>query len=197
MDSTNAISRRPARSRPIGALPLLMTVGSLLAVSVLLSKVAAGLHAPMLTYFVSAMGGAGVVLLLLNGGIGRRRDKLGALVFYSMVAGGLLALGSALGYVTVHKVGAAFIALALAFPPLLTWLLSLTLGMERFDAVRIAASRSVSSAASFLHSARGSACPPKQARSSLLARSLPSWPPATCSAPASGQGAQARANLRT
>ncbi|MGC4028992.1 MAG: DMT family transporter [Steroidobacteraceae bacterium] len=120
----------------LGALPLLMIVGTLLAISVLLSKIAAGLHAPMLTYLVLAMVGSGIVLLVMNGGIRRRRSRLGSLAAYSLVAGGLMALGSALGYLTVHAVGAAFIALALAFPPMLTWLLSLALRMERFDALR-------------------------------------------------------------
>lgn len=137
MESTPAPCARPAGARSIGALPLLMIVGSLLAVSVLLSKIAAGLHAPMLTYLVLAMGGSGLVLLWMNRGIADRRGRFGALLAYSLVAGGLLALGSALGYLTVHRVGAAFIALALAFPPMLTWVLSLALGMERFDLLRV------------------------------------------------------------
>jgi drug/metabolite transporter (DMT)-like permease len=53
------------------------------------------------------------------------------------VAGALMAFGSALGYLTVHKVGAAFIALAMAFPPMLTWLLSLAIGLERFNLFRL------------------------------------------------------------
>lgn len=124
------------RERQSGAFPLLAIVGSLLAVSVLLSRVAAGLHAPMLTYLTLAMGGSGAVLTILNGGIGRSESGAGALVAYSFAAGGLMALASALGYLTVHKVGAAFISLALAFPPMLTWLLSIILSMERFDTFR-------------------------------------------------------------
>jgi drug/metabolite transporter (DMT)-like permease len=119
------------------ALPLLLVVGSLLAISVLLSKVAAGLHASMLTYLAFAMGGSGVVLAFMNGGVRRDGGSFAALAGYSLVAGALMALGSALGYLTVHRVGAAFIALALAFPPVLTWLLSLVLGLERFDSFRV------------------------------------------------------------
>lgn len=128
----------PSQARPPRALPLLAIVGSLLAISVLLSKIAAGLHAPMLTYLAVAMGGSGLVLTALNPRAGRHESRAGALIGYSLVAGALMALGSAFGYLTVHRVGAAFIALALAFPPMLTWLLSLILRMERFDLFRFA-----------------------------------------------------------
>jgi len=118
-------------------LPLLLVVGTLLAISVLLSKIASGLHAPMLTYLALAMGGSGLVLAGMTRGVRTGEAGFAAVAFYSLGAGGLMALGSALGYLTVHKVGAAFIALALAFPPMLTWLLSLALRMERFDAFRL------------------------------------------------------------
>ncbi len=126
------------RSLATAPLPLLVIVGFFLAVSILLSKVAAIQHAPMLTYLALAMGGSGLLLSLSTPG--KRAGEAGffTLVFYSVGAGGLMALGSALGYLTVHKVGAAFIALALAFPPMLTWLLSMILRLERFDALRLA-----------------------------------------------------------
>lgn len=99
------------------ALPLMPAVGSLLAISVLLSKIAAGLPAPMLTYLALAMGGSGLILTIMNGGVRRDYRSFAKLAAYSLVAGALMSLGSALGYLTVHKVGAAFVALALAFPP--------------------------------------------------------------------------------
>ena len=135
--ATPSLSLHNDRGYASRALPLLLVVGSLLAVSVLLSKIAASLHAPMLTYLTLAMGGSGLVLTFMNGRTRRGDGGLAALAFYSLVAGALMSLGSALGYLTVHKVGAAFIALALAFPPMLTWLLSLVLRMERFDAIRV------------------------------------------------------------
>lgn len=128
---------RPAPRTVLGGpLSLLLLVGSLLAVSILLSKVAAGLNAPMLTYLTLAMGGSGLVLAAMSG-IRRAKAGLATILWYSLVAGALMALGSALGYVTVHRVGAAFIALTFAFPPMLTWLLSLALRLERFDAFRL------------------------------------------------------------
>lgn len=89
----------------------------------------------MLSYLTLAMGGSGLVLTAMSG-IGRGEAGTANIVWYSLVAGALMALGSALGYITVHRVGAAFIALTFAFPPMLTWLLSLLLGLERFDAFR-------------------------------------------------------------
>lgn len=126
------------RSLVTAPLPLLVIVGFFLAVSILLSKVAATQHAPMLTYLALAMGGSGLILSLSAPGKGTGEAGFLTLVSYSIGAGGLMALGSALGYLTVHKVGAAFIALALAFPPMLTWLLSMVLRLERFDALRLA-----------------------------------------------------------
>ncbi len=127
-------STRGFASSPLG---LLLIVGSLLAVSVLLSKVAAGMHAPMLTYLALAMGGSGLILMLMTHGVRAGSTGTSAVIVYSLGAGGLMALGSAVGYLTVQEVGAAFIALALAFPPMLTWLLSVLLKLERFDLLRL------------------------------------------------------------
>lgn len=137
MSITIPSTYHPDRSLFSAPLPLLLVVGSLLAVSVLLSKIASGLNAPMLTYLALAMGGSGFVLMLMTRGVRTGEAGLYAIAFYSLGAGSLMALGSAVGYLTVHKVGAAFIALALAFPPMLTWLLSLLLRLERFDALRL------------------------------------------------------------
>ena len=130
-------SRAPARNLAKGAFPLLLLVGALLAFAVLLSKVAASHDAPMLTYLALAMGGSGLILVALSGGVRRGEAGFPKLMTYSVIAGALMALGSALGYLSVHKVGAAFVALALAFPPMLTWLLSLTLRLEAFDGRRL------------------------------------------------------------
>lgn len=120
------------------ALPLLATTGTLLAVAVLLSKLAAAHNAPMLTYLCMALGGSGIILTLMSRGQPRPAASATVLLVYSLGAGALMALGSALGYLAVDKVGAAFIAVALAFPPLLTWFLSLLTGLERFAVSRVA-----------------------------------------------------------
>lgn len=120
------------------ALPLLATTGTLLAVAVLLSKLAAAHNAPMLTYLCMALGGSGIILTLMSRGQPRPAASATVLLVYSLGAGALMALGSALGYLAVDKVGAAFIAVALAFPPLLTWFLSLLTGLETFAVSRVA-----------------------------------------------------------
>lgn len=119
------------------AVPLLITTGTLLAVTILLSKMAAANNAPMLTYLCIALGGSGVILALTSRGQPRSATPTKVLLLYGLGAGALMALGSALGYLAVDKVGAAFIAVALAFPPLLTWLLSLLTGLETFALSRV------------------------------------------------------------
>lgn len=138
MATSASILPEPIRRVSTAPLPLLLIVGFFLAVSILLSKVAAAQAAPMLTYLALAMGGSGLILTLSTRRTGAAETGFLAFAFYSLGSGGLMALGSALGYLTVHKVGAAFIALALAFPPMLTWLLSMVLRVERFDAFRLA-----------------------------------------------------------
>lgn len=117
---------------------LLLIVGSLLACAVLLSKVAAGQHAPMLWYLAAAMAGSGGVLVVTD----RQRKTDTArpkILCYSIVAGGFMALGSALGYLSIERVGAAYVALAMAFPTMFTYLLSLMVGSDRFDPLRFLA----------------------------------------------------------
>lgn len=128
----------PTRPPAKQAFPLLITTGTLLAVAVLLSKLAAANNAPMLTYLCMALGGSGIILTLISRGQPRPAASATVLLLYSLGAGALMALGSALGYLAVGKVGAAFIAVALAFPPLLTWFLSLLTGLETFAVSRVA-----------------------------------------------------------
>ncbi len=116
---------------------LLIFVGVLLSLNVLLSKQAAASGVAMLWYLTLSMGGSGLVLLLLaarSRGLGR--ELLGILP-YSVGSGALLALGMALGYLTVARVGAAFVALTMAFPTLLTYLMSIAIGMERHSGLRL------------------------------------------------------------
>jgi drug/metabolite transporter (DMT)-like permease len=118
------------------AFGLMIIVGGLLATSVLLSKIAQGHGMPMLTYLALAMSGSGVILLSTARRGVRSTAPRGQLWGYSLVAGGLIALSNAIGYLTIHIVGAAFISLAIAFPPMVTWALSLLMGLERFSLAR-------------------------------------------------------------
>jgi len=166
-------SRAPARNLAKGAFPLLLLVGALLAFAVLLSKVAASHDAPMLTYLALAMGGSGLILVALSGGVRRGEAGFPKLMTYSVIAGALMALGSALGYLAVHKVGAAFVALALAFPPMLTWLLSLTLRHEAFDGRRLAGLLIGLAGGVLLAVGKGAGAPQSDIGALLLACAMP------------------------
>lgn len=126
-----------AASPPTRAFLLLVTTGSLLALAVLLSKLAATEAAPMVWYLAVAMGGSGAVLTV---DAVRRREATGdwkVLIPYSIIAGALMAVGSILGYISVGRVGASFVSVAIAFPTLLTYVLALALGIERLRVNRL------------------------------------------------------------
>lgn len=119
------------------SLALLIFVGLLLALNVLFSKQAAVSGAAMLWYLTVSLGGAGFFLILLAAWRGEFRRGPPSILPYSAGAGALLAAGMACGYLSVGRVGAAFVALAMAFPTLLTYLMSIAIGMERSGALRL------------------------------------------------------------
>lgn len=137
--TTSQITITPQSSVPAGtrSFILLIVTGSLLALAVLLSKLASTQSAPMIWYLAFAMGGSGAFLTF---DAVRRGEAVGSwktLLPYSLVAGALMALGSMLGYISVGRVGASFVSLAIAFPTLLTYLLALALGLERLLVNRV------------------------------------------------------------
>ena len=69
---TSALAARP---RGHTAFILLITVGTLLAAAVLLSKLAAEQGAPMLWYLTAAMSGSGVVLFATSRGAAAAPDR--------------------------------------------------------------------------------------------------------------------------
>lgn len=111
---------------------LLVSTGAGLAVSVLLSKLAALAGWPMLWFLTWVLLGSGAVLLGAALALGRMQGA-GRMLAYAVGAGGLFALALGLGYTTVARVGAAYVTLTMAFPLLLTWLMALALGMDRFS----------------------------------------------------------------
>jgi len=133
--------RPPPIKEPTGsrkAPVLLLFVGLLLALNVLLSKQAAASGAAMLWYLCVSLGGSGLALVLFGAWRGELRQGPVSILPYSAAAGTLLAGGGmACGYLSVGKVGAAFVALAMAFPILLTYLLSIAVGLERGSAFRL------------------------------------------------------------
>ncbi|MEZ5778262.1 MAG: hypothetical protein R3E44_07870 [Paracoccaceae bacterium] len=117
---------RPGFVAPV----LLVTVGTLLAFSVLLSRVAADAGLPMLTYLAAALTGAGAILAAVAGMRGRFAGARRWLI-YSAGAGVFMSVPSAMGYLSVAKVGAGYVSLTFAFPVLLTWVIAVALGLER------------------------------------------------------------------
>ncbi|WP_244537322.1 DMT family transporter [Methylobacterium pseudosasicola] len=111
---------------------LLLSTGALLGLTTVMAGLASSLgwH-PIGFLFWSALGG-GLVLTAAAGLAGERLRPSSALLRYGLWAGLLsFALPNILSFAAILHVGAGFVALCLAFPPLLTYGLALVLGMDR------------------------------------------------------------------
>ncbi|MFQ3786233.1 DMT family transporter [Halomonas sp. A29] len=119
------------------ALGCLLLVGSLLALSLVVAKLADNAGAPRLSFLMVAVAGAGVLLLALAA-LQRQPMVLNRRTLeYAFVSGVLFALPNALVFLAVRHVGAGFVSLSFAFPILVTWILAVGLGMERVNALRL------------------------------------------------------------
>lgn len=123
----------------VGPLALLLATGGLLGIATNLAKLAGEAGLDPLAFLAWSIIGATVVLL----GVGAVRDRLPSLdtrtVEYFVVSGLIgVAVPNLLFFAAVPRVGAAFVALAVAFPPLFTYLGALLLRMERFQTSRAA-----------------------------------------------------------
>ncbi len=135
---SNATPSRKGMDRAgLYALGCLLLVGTFLALSLVVAKLADSAGAPRLTFLMTAMAGAGIVL----GTIGALQHRSMALnrrtLEYAAVAGALFAVPNALAFLAIRHVGAGFISLSFAFPILLTWLLAVWLSLERLRALRL------------------------------------------------------------
>lgn len=114
---------------------LLLVTGSLLAVTLIISRLAASEGAPLLWFLAVVMVGAGLILLIVSALTGQA--NLGAKCWnrrlvYSLGAGAFQAVTMSMAYLSVAHVGVGYISLAFAFPLLVTYLLALTIGMEQY-----------------------------------------------------------------
>ena len=120
-------------------LVLLLFVGGLLGLFSTLVKAAVQTGWNPIVYLFWGLLGAGLILFMLAVVAGHkpRRDP-GAVLYYA--GSGLLsgALPNALSFAAVPHVGASFVALCFAFPPLLSYAMALALRMERYRALRMA-----------------------------------------------------------
>ncbi len=118
---------------------LLLGAGALLGITTNLAKLAAGAGLNPLAFLAWSVVGAAIILA----GVGTARHRLPPLnartTEYFVVAGLVgLAAPNLLSFAAVSHVGAGFVALSIAFPPLLTYLGALILGMEQFQTRRAA-----------------------------------------------------------
>jgi drug/metabolite transporter (DMT)-like permease len=116
---------------------LLLAVGTLLGVFTVLVKaaIAAGWHPLAFLFWSLAGSGLIVAAVAVANGQPPRFDRR-TIPYY--LGAGLLsgALPNALSFTAIAHVGAGFVALCYAFPPLITYGLALSLGMERPRALR-------------------------------------------------------------
>lgn len=120
------------------ALLLLIATGTLLGLSTNMAKVASSAGLAPGAYLAWSCLGAGLLLLT----IGAARNNLPGLradiLRYALVAAALsLALPNLLFVSAIPHVGASFVALCIAFPPLFTYLGAIFLRLERPDSWRL------------------------------------------------------------
>lgn len=128
----------PGQSSP-RAVFLLAVTGALLGLSTNLAKIAGERSIPPLGFLAWSILAA-TLLLCAIAAVRRELPPLtGRTVEYFAIAAFVTVAASNLVFFSaVPKVGASFVALAIAFPPVLTYVGALMLRMERFDAMRAA-----------------------------------------------------------
>lgn len=117
----------------------LLVVGLLLGLNANLAKLAINSGWPAVSFLFWSVLGAGGLLLVLAFASGHQPGRRRADLVYYLVSGLVsMTLPNALAYGAVPHVGAGFVSLCMAFPPLFTYLLALALRMEQLRAWRAA-----------------------------------------------------------
>lgn len=112
----------------------LLTTGALIGLSTNLAKIADGAGLSPLAFLAWPVVGATVVLTAFQASRGRLPALSRRTVEYFAVSGLVsVAIPNLIFFAAAPRIGAGFTALAIAFPPLLTYLGALVLGMERFQ----------------------------------------------------------------
>lgn len=123
-----------ARLAPIA---LLLVVGTLLGVFAILVKAAIAVGWDPIAYLFWALAGSGLILTGIAFATGHRPPHDRRALRYNLVSGLLSgALPNALSFAAIAHVGASFVALCFAFPPLLSYSMALAFGMERYRMLR-------------------------------------------------------------
>lgn len=136
----SALLPAPARRAPsLFPLGCLLVVGALLGLNANLVKLAIGVGWPPVAFLFWSVLGGGLLLLALAFALGDRPGTRGRDIVYYLVSGLIsMTLPNALAYGAVAHVGAGFVSLCMAFPPLLTYVLALAFRMEKLHLVRAA-----------------------------------------------------------
>lgn len=123
-----------SRSAVLG---LLLSTGALIALSTTWAKIAADEGLAPLSFLTWSLLGAAALLTVLQF-VRHRLPRVDRRTIEYFLVSGLVSLAAPnlLLFAAIAHVGAAFVVLALAFPPLFTYLGALVLRMERFDAAR-------------------------------------------------------------
>ncbi|PKR54903.1 DMT family transporter [Thalassospira marina] len=120
------------------ALLLLLGAGILGGTSILLAKLAVGAGMTPLSYLFWQCLGAGLVLLVISALRGDVPSLAPRYLRYYFIAGLVsLALPMGVGYFMVPHLGAALAGIFTAMPPLITYLLSMCIGLERARLARM------------------------------------------------------------
>ncbi|ELZ12691.1 membrane protein [Halovivax asiaticus JCM 14624] len=129
----------PTESNWVIPLAFLLATGVFLGLSTNLAKIAAGVGLEPLAFLAWSLVGSTTVLAVI-GAVRHRLPPINARTIEYFVVSGLVsvAVPNLLSFAAVPRVGAGFVALSIAFPPLFTYLGALLLGMEEFQTRRAA-----------------------------------------------------------
>lgn len=127
-----------ARRFRTGIASLLLAVGSLLALSAIFAKAApaAGWHPLALLQW--SMLGSAIIQSTFSGLLSVRRMPARSALTYTAMSGLLYAVPNALAFAAARHVGAGFVALCFAFPLVLTYVIAVSLSMDRLTGSKIA-----------------------------------------------------------
>jgi drug/metabolite transporter (DMT)-like permease len=137
MTEIGANPHRSWRFAAIAPLACLLIVGTLLGLTANLVKLAVAGGWPPLAFLFWSTLGAGIILLGAACASGNRPGVKARDIQYNLVSGLLsIALPNALLFAAIPRVGASFVAICMALPPLITYGLALIIGIERLRALR-------------------------------------------------------------
>lgn len=115
----------------------LLAGGSLMGLSINLAKLAGEMAVPPLAFLEWSLAGAALILMVVAALRGAMPPVNARLLEYYVVSAFVGVAGSNLIFFSaIPHIGAGFVAVMIALPPLLTYLGALALSMERFQIIR-------------------------------------------------------------